>query len=327
MLDSGASATVLDRRFAARLGLIPKGELTGEGAGGSTTYGLVQGVDLQLGDLEWKGGAGVAIDLAAVERQVGHPLPVILGGDLFRHAVVDIDFRARRIAFHEPSAYVAAPDARTVALSADGENLTISALVEGRPARLIFDLGNAGALDLFPRFWQRDFAYRPSSTTLTGGVGGMHVERVAMIRSVDLGGVSFADVPARLDSAQYSSDARSGLLDGNIGMDVLDRFHLTVDVTHKRVLFAPPTDTATAFRVNHGGLTMQPGLGGATVLYVAPGSPAAAAGVTVGAVIVAVDGSDDAAARDGWQYGRVGRTVRLRLRDGQVLPVTLARYF
>ncbi len=59
MLDSGASSTVLDRRFATSLGLTPKGDLTGEGAGGSTPYGIVHGVDLKLGDLDWKGGAAV----------------------------------------------------------------------------------------------------------------------------------------------------------------------------------------------------------------------------------------------------------------------------
>ncbi len=328
MLDSGASSTVLDRRFASSLDLSPKGDLTGEGAGGSTQYSMVRGATVKLGDLSWNGDA-VAIDLSAVEKQVGHPLPVVLGGELFRDAVVDIDFKRRRIAFHNPSTYRAAPNARAGALTPAGEIQAISVLVEDRPAKLLFDLGNAGAVDLFPRFWEQSgfVGHRRMSTTFAGGVGGMSVQKVTMLRTVALGGATFRDLPSRLENRQSSLAARSGDLDGNIGIGVLSRFHLVVDFPHHRVLFEPPVDVDTPFHVNHGGLTLQPGSTGAEVLYVSPESPAAIAGIVVGDVIVAVNGRS-AAARDGrWQNGPIGRTVRLRLANGQEKTVTLARYF
>lgn len=329
MLDSGASSTVLDRRFASRLGLSQAGDLTGQGAGGSTQYSVVKGLEVQLGDLGWNGGDAVAIDLSAVEKQVDHALPIVLGGELFRDAVVEIDFKRRRIAFHKPSSFRAAPNAHAVALTPAGENQAISVLVEGRPAKLLFDLGNAGAVDLFPRFWEQPgfVGNRRTSTTFAGGVGGMSVQKVTMLRTIALGGATFKEVPSRLEDRQSSLAARSGDLDGNIGMGVLSRFHLVVDFPHHRVLFEPPVDVDTPFRVNHAGLTLQPGSMGSKVLYVAPKSPAAIAGINVGNVIVAVDGRS-AAGRDGtWQDGPIGRTVRLRLADGQEKTVTLARYF
>lgn len=329
MLDSGASSSVLDRRFASSLGLSAKGDLTGEGAGGTTQYSVVKGITVKLGDLSWNGGGAVAIDLSAVERQVGHPLPVVLGGELFRNAVVEIDFKRRRIAFHKPSSYRAAPNARSAALTPAGENQAISVRVEGRPATLLFDLGNAGAVDLFPRFWeQAGFAdNRRTSTTLAGGVGGMSVQKVTMLRTVDVGGERFTEVPSRLEDRQSSLDARSGFLDGNIGMGILSRFHLAVDFAHHRVLFAPPVDVDTRFRVNHAGLTLQPGSTGSKVLYVAPKSPAAIADINIGDVIVAVDGDKAAATGGAWQDGTIGRTMLLRLADGQEKSVTLKRYF
>ena len=329
MLDSGASSTVLDRRFASSLGLNPKGDLSGEGAGGSIQYSVVQGVTVKLGDLSWNSGDAVAIDLSAVERQVGHPLPMVLGGELFREAVVEIDFKRRRIAFHKPLSYRAAPNAQSVALTPAGENQAISVRVEGRPATLLFDLGNAGAVDLFPRFWEQAgfVEHRRTSTTFAGGVGGMSVQKVTMLRTIALGGATFNEVPSRLEDRQSSMDARFGSLDGNIGMRVLSRFHLVVDFPHHRVLFAPPVDVDTPFRVNHAGLTLQPGPRGSKVLYVAPKSPAAIAGINVGDVIVAVD-DRNIAGRDGdWQSGPIGRTVRLGLADGQEKTVTLERYF
>ena len=329
MLDSGASSTVLDRRFASSLGLSAEDELTGQGAGGSTQYSEIKGLNVQLGDLNWNNGEAVAIDLSGVEKQVGHPLPIILGGELFRDAVVEIDFKRRRIAFHDPSSYRADSDARVVALTPAGEIQAICVLVEGRPAKLLFDLGNAGSVDLFPRFWEEPgfIGNRRTSTTFAGGVGGMSVQKVTMLRNIVLGGETFKEVPSRLEDRQSSLAARSGELDGNIGMGVLGRFHLVVDFAHHRVLFAPPVDVDTSFRVNHAGLTLQPGSTGSKVLYVAPTSPAAIAGINVGDVIIAVDGRSVSGSDGAWQNGMIGRPVRLRLADGQEKTITLERYF
>jgi hypothetical protein len=332
MLDSGASATVLDRRFAASLGLKSQGDLTGQGAGGSTAYGVVHGVDLTLGDLTLRGSTAVAIDLSAVERQIGHPLTVILGGELFRDAVVDIDFQGHRLAFRDPAAYQAPKGVPAAALTPAGENQAIAAVVEGRPAKLLFDLGNGSALALFPRFWGRPefLAGRRTSTLLTGGVGGMSVEKLAMVAELTLGGVAFQALPAALESAGSSEDARSGQLDGNLGMAVLSRFHLIIDFPHARVLLAPPFDTVTPFEVNHAGLTLQPGAAGSKVLHVAPASPAEAAGLRPQDVIIAVDGASAGATGSGgskWWCGPVGQQLRLHLADGRIKVLTLASYF
>ena len=157
----------------------------------------------------------------------------------------------------------------------------------------------------------------------------MSVQKIAMVRKLALGGATFTGLPSRLENRESSEDAASGMLDGNIGMGILNRFHLIVDFPHNRVLFAPPIDTSTPFRVNHSGLTLRPGVAGSTILHVADGSPAARAGLAVGEVIQSIDGkpvSDDGS--DGeWQYGPLGDNVRLRLTDGTVRTIKLASYF
>lgn len=331
LLDSGASETVLDRRFSSEIGLVPEGDLVGQGAGGSTAYSVVQGVDLKVGDLRWLGGTAVAIDLTAVARQVGHPMPVVLGGEMFRGAIVEIDFAARRIAFHSPTTYVPPENVIFVPLTPAGENQAVSATVEGRPARLLFDLGNAGAVDLFPRFWEQPIftGERRIASTYVGGAGGMSEQHITMVNEMNIGGATLNDLPARLENRQSSQDAASDLLDGNVGMGVLSRFHLIIDFPHQQVGFAPPIDTVTPFRVNHSGLTVQPTGPGSTVLHVATGSPAALAGVVAGNVIERVEPNDPSAVPMGgdWLYGPIGEIVRLHLSDGRVATLTLARYF
>ncbi|MGI4876749.1 MAG: aspartyl protease family protein [Janthinobacterium lividum] len=329
LLDSGASETVIDTSFARAAGLTPKGKLTGQGEAGSTTYGTVEGVDIKLGDAHWSGGTPVAIDLAAVARQLGHPVPVILGGEIFKASVVDLDFGAHRIAFRRPFSYAAPVGAHEVPLTAAGEIRAITATVEGRPATLVFDLGNAGAIDLYPRFWEQSaFKARKTSTVLVGGVGGMSVQKTALLGDISLGSGRFQSVPARLENSQYSQNARCGKLDGNIGMGILSRFRLIVDFPGNKVLFARPIDTDTLFPVNHAGVTLRPGEGTATVLYIAPGSPADRAGLKAGAKIDSVDGQPVAAGKSGdWQFGPVGKVIRLHLTNGEEKDVVLARYF
>ena len=329
MLDSGASETVIDTRFARSVGLSPKGSLTGQGDGGSATYATVRGVDIRLDDAHWRGDTAVVIDLTAVARQVGHAVSVILGGGIFKNSVVDLDFGGRRIALRNPVSYAPPVDAQEVLLMAAGENRAISAVVEGRPARLLFDLGNAGAIDLYPRFWEQSaFKRRKTSTAYVGGVGGMSVQKTAMLGDVSLGGARFLGVPARLQDARSSSDARCGKLDGNIGIGILIRFRLIVDFPGNKVLFARPIDAATPFRVNHAGLTLRPGDGGATVLHVAADSPADHAGLKADAVIDRVDGQLLSAGKDSdWQYGPIGKVVRLHLTTGEEKTVILAQYF
>lgn len=331
MLDSGASSTVLDRRFAASLGLVAKGDLVGEGGGGSASYSELHGVTLTLGDLSLTTDAAVALDLAPVETQVGHPLPVVLGGEVFRDLVVDIDFKGRRIAFRDPARFRAPQGAQLAAMTPSGENQAIVAIVDGRPAKLLFDLGNASALALFPRFWDKPafIANRSVSATMAGGWGGMGVDGLTMVHSVTLGGARFRNLPARLEGLR-SADARGGELDGNLGMPVLSRFHLVIDFGRHRVYFAPPIDTARAFAVNHAGLTLQPGAQGAKILFVAAHSPAEAAGLSVGDVIVAVDGSEgggQGARQSAWLFEPVGKTLRIHLADGRVRTLKTARYF
>jgi len=150
MLDSGASSTVVDRSFATKLDLKLTGDHVGGAVGGSVAYSTAHGITLKAGDLMWRGGEAVAIDLTAVGRQLGREIPLFLGGEMFADTVVEIDFKGRRIAFHDPATYVAPSDAATARLTNTDGVLSIAMTVEGRPAELLFDIGNAGAISLTP---------------------------------------------------------------------------------------------------------------------------------------------------------------------------------
>lgn len=334
MLDSGATSNVVDQRFSRSLGLQAEGAMTGQGASGGGATGIVSGVDLTLGTLAFKNTNAVSIDLSGIERRLGHPLPMILGGEAFTECVVDIDFLHDRIAFRDPASFQAPLDATSIALTNIEELHVLNAQVEGRPALLLFDIGNGGALALFPRFWDAPgfLDGRRTSTILSGGYTGANVSRLTTIRSLNIGGTTLADVPTTLDDTS-SSMARSGRLDGNLGLPVYSRFRLLVDEPHGRVWFAPPVDATRPFAVNHSGLTLQSSPSGAKVLYVAPGSPGEIAGLKTDDMIVTVDGSPEQRAPQNnrliheWIYGAPGTTLKIGLASGQMKALALASYF
>jgi len=329
LLDSGASSTVLDSSFASDIGLCSKGHHIGGADGGPVAYGNVKGVDLQLGKLRWRGQA-VAIDLTAVSAQVGRPLPIILGGALFSDTIVDIDFAGRRIAFRDPKTFVTPPTAIATRLIKAADLRAISISVEDHPAKLLFDIGNAGTLNLSPRFWGRAgfLQGRRTSTTYSGGAGGMQEQQIARLDRLTVGGAQFRGVPVELQNANAVHGDLSQALDGNLGIGVLSRFHLIVDFPHARVLFAPPVDQARPFPINHIGLTVRPGKAGLTVVHIARGSPAALVGLSVGDVITTVDGAPKSAlANSSWQYGKIGNTVHLGMLDGRQVNLKYGDYF
>ena len=334
MLDSGASSNVVDLRFAKLLGLKARGAMTGEGAGGDATSAIANGVDLALGALTFKNTNAVAIDLTNVERRLGHPLPMILGGEAFTECVVDIDFLHSRIAFRDPEYFRAPKDATSVALTRTGELRVLSALVEGRPASLLFDIGNGGALSLYPSFWDAPgfLSGRSTSTTLSGGFAGTNVNRLTMIKSLNVGGARLVGVPATLDGGRSAME-RSGRLDGNLGLPVYSRFRLIVDEPHDRLWFAPPVDAVRPFEVNHTGLTLQNSLAGANVSYVAPGSPGDTAGLKTADMILTVNGApvqnapESGQRVNAWIFGPLGETLTLGLASGQTRLLTLGSYF
>jgi predicted aspartyl protease len=334
MLDSGASSSVLYQHFAESIGLKPQGQMTAEGTGGSSTLGVLNGVVLSLGDLRLSGQTMVAIDLSAVQHRLGHPLPVILGNELFQNTVVDIDSAQHRINFRDPDSFQPPNTASAVAsATADGIH-TVTATIEGKNATLEFDLGNASPLALFPRFWQQEgfMGDRRASTTEVGGLGGMHVSPLALIKSVSIGGANFADIPTTMEGTQ-SAAAKSGRLDGNLGMPMLSRFHLIVDFPHDRVLFVPPVQVSQPFQVNHAGVILLNSAAGQKVLYVAPNSPADLAGLKKGDLVTSIDGlnladhHENADGTTSWPFGAPGTVVSLAVFDGKVIRITLEEYF
>ena len=108
ILDSGAGVTTIDRDFARKIGLKKGMSITAQGVGGRQQAELVQDVTVEVGNLKLSGVSVAVIDLDAIEKAIGRPMPVILGRELFTNSVVGLDFNKQLLTL-SPAINFAAP--------------------------------------------------------------------------------------------------------------------------------------------------------------------------------------------------------------------------
>lgn len=334
LLDSGAEMTVLDKTFAESLGLAFEGEVAAVGTGGVGEARFAKGVTLDLGGIAFVDRTVAVIDLAAISQALGRPLPVILGKDAFNGLVVDIDFPARSLTFHEPAGYVPPQEATELALVSSGAIRAVPVSIEGRaPVLFDFDTGNGGALILYPAYAGAEglLEGRPATMTLSGAVGGVRESGLATIRSLEIGGFEVSDIPTVFPRAGPSA-VDADRTAGNIGMGVLGRFRLVTDFANNRLwLSATPEALAAPFPKDRLGLGIRLDPGVIVVTRVSAGSPAEAAGLTPAARIVAVDGRPaaemDAGALRAMPTSPAGREVVLTLEDGATVSLVARDFY
>ena len=327
-LDSGASATVLDMAFAKKLGIELGQAITARGVAGQVTDVRLARADLVAGDLAMPGRRIVVMDLSNIARITHRPVEVLLGRDVFDQAVVDIDFEGRKLELIPRDAF-RPPSGAPVPLKPSADLRSLPIEVAGTPMQAILDLGNSGGLLIDREFADhyRLFDGRPLSNDLGVGAEGAREQALAELDKVSVGGMRFDRVPT-VATAGLSSRAPA-----NVGIEILSRFHLTIDYAGDRIWMTPYADAATRpFRKNRAGLALVPEGAALVVEFVAAGSPAERAGWRKGDHVTALDGrpiAPDYAVSEAslWIFGPAGRTVVLSDGQGRPKKLTLADYY
>lgn len=337
LLDSGALNTVLAEDFARELGLNPAGRMHLEGTSRSQQAALAPGIEIEVGTLKLSGLTAVVTDLRVVEEAMGRKVPVILGKELFNSVVVEIDYPASRLAFHDPVSYRPDPGGRLLRLlpGESGARL-VEASVEGLPtAPFVLDSGSGSTVTLFKPYVEEQGLLEdrsPRSERLLRGVAGGSVVTLATLKTFTLAGFELKNVPAefyREDSGAFHTRRAAG----NLGAGILSRFRVVLDYSRDRMYLSPAPDwDRKPFCKNRVGLETDYRGTFLEVVFVAPGSPAAKAGWTIGRRIVAIDhqavGPDylttDAA---NWWCGEPGATVVLTDGEGVDNQLVLAEYY
>lgn len=324
LLDTGAGATVVAKAFADRIGLDTSSGSQGTALGiaANTAAVRVERVALSIGRLETE--MPVVVLPLDVAPALGRDLEVVLGRDLFRAYVVELDYATGTVTLHDPQGYRYRGGGVTLPMQqGELDAFYVEGLIEdlGR-AWLELDTGSTTTLTLHAPFVERHalLAGRPRGTGLRGGVGGALDVVTTRLDHLSLGGAVFRDVPVDTDSSQAGAFRRTKA-DGNLGSSLLRRFRVTIDSSRMQLHLEPIAErVGTPFPRNRSGLALAFHGTYLEVLQVMAESPAAVAGIRVGDRIVAVDGvAVNASYWDSqwtWVRGSAGTTVNLELANG-----------
>lgn len=197
---------------------------------------------------------------------LGIPVHGILGYDLFRDFVVEINYSAKSIKLYDPERYnhVSEKNAQTLPLTIDGRKAYVNGTVlmsdkKDIPVKLLVDTGSSDALWLFnqpekgleiPEIHYDDYLGRGLSGDIFG--------KRSKVNGVRLGDFELKDAKVafpRRESFGFLKDF--GDRNGSIGGEVLRRFNIVFDYSRGRVTLKKNTNFKAPFQYNLAGIALQ----------------------------------------------------------------------
>src|SRR5262249_41955234 len=104
----------------------------------------------------------------------------------------------------------------------------------GAPVHATFDLGNGTGTLVGAAYAERAglLQNRTVTTNEGGGIGGAHQRRHITLPQNAFADRTFTDVPANIDDNSNADDL-------NLGVDILQNFHITTDFSAHRIWLQP----------------------------------------------------------------------------------------
>ncbi|MBT9393738.1 aspartyl protease family protein [Hymenobacter sp. NST-14] len=306
LLDTGISSSLItDPRLGQDLNLRLQGRFLVAGAGEESPLEAYQANDVAVTLADGVQAAGASFlllsdDVLNLSGYVGMPIHGLLGSDVFRSFVVEVDPEQQQLTFHAPDHYRAPRSRRWARLPLDMEGrkayltvpLQLSAALT-MPAKLVLDTGAGHALSLEttsdPRLRLPAARLR---TQLGRGLSGNINGYLGRVPALQLGRYR---IPSLLTSFPDSTDVAlraDAPRNGNLGFELLKRFRIVIDYRHNQLLLEPNSTFRDPFEHDMCGfdvLAFGPQYRQYRLLRVEAGSPADQAGLQSGDEIMSIN--------------------------------------
>jgi hypothetical protein len=338
LYDTGASISVLDSAYAARIGLVSQGRIQGQGAGatGSGAFSGVNTLRVQSAD-----GDGIELkDLKVAVLNLNSVLAPffwreaagVVGFDFIGRFVNEIDYDRRVLTFYDPAAFKYEGKGTSIPMTLAGHAPAVKFTIDGTySGDFRLDVGSGSTVDLHGPFVKRyriDSLLTPTLEVMGGGFGGTFTSRLGRMKSMAIGPYSWKGPLVALSGAESGALASEDYA-GNVGNQILERFKLTLDYEKRLCYLEPGARIAKPDVFSRSGLQLSKIDGAVRAARVMPGSAGEKAGVRDGDVIVSIAGKpagaytvDEADAL--LDQGAAGSRVKLELkRDGKKKKATV----
>ena len=279
-IDTGGALSLIHPAFSWELSLVSSGSVLASGASSKMRqYIMVSPVDVKLGRHVRKSGPLMVISLNSMAPDAKDRVGLTLGMDVLHDLVMEIDFDRSTIEFSPADTFTDFPKTPPMKLQWSHGGKALSGAITGsKTIRIHFDTGNPGSVNMGEYVARSALKGQKSSQFLVTGVDGSHPHRSSNLPSLTIAGVTFKDVPAAV-----SPDRRDETI--GIGLDVMKRFNLVLDLARDRIWMTPNSKVGEPFSRDRIGIGTYSNTWPKRITHVSPGSPADRAGFKAGEVI------------------------------------------
>jgi hypothetical protein len=237
VFDTGAGANVITPQAAARLGLSSIGSSWLGLAAGASASAVREAGAMRLGPLTIERPAFVEMDLSPISA-AGVEIAGILGYDVLRRAIVEIEVAAPRLAILDPAA---PPDLGSAwqPIAIYGNHVYVRARFEGHEGWFRLDTGAPQVPVIFNGPAVADFSLldgRETTRQSIGVPGGTMEVAMGQVQGLELAGHVFDTLPAIFPTESVGAFADRETL-GNLGLECLRPFRVIFDYERKRAAF------------------------------------------------------------------------------------------
>jgi predicted aspartyl protease len=299
ILDTAAGASVLDRADLPKFQLRSTGQTEATTGGGSVAAGNVANVTFDINGIKLTADV-LAVHLDNLEGGLGHSLDGILGYDVFKAYVVEIDYIQKTIRLNDPATYRYAGREQPLAISIEEQIPFIRLPFENKDGKAVqgkveFDIGQTSGLLLIKTFvdeHQLIPALQQNVQITTGAILADKVSAyVTRIPALRLGETVMKDIVTTVSPTAENAGVEGDTV-GLLGAEVLRRFKVIVDYSRSQVFLEPNRNISDPFEFDMSGMSLAAqGVERREyrVRSVIRGTPAAEAGVSAGDLIVSID--------------------------------------
>ena len=295
LFDTGGLNVLLPGAMKT-LGLAAEGALPGSGVGeAKQDVGLVKVDRMEIGGIAIDRQLFAAVDLTRLMKRVEgvDDAAGIVGYELLKRFPARIDYANSKLVFYRPETFRYAGRGTRVPFVFSDHIPQVRGRVDGIEGAFHIDTGARTSLTLTSPFVERHglaAKYGATREVISGsGVGGPSRALLARAAVLELGDVQ-VKAPVTYLSRQKSGAFANPALAGNVGYGVLRQFDITFDYASRQLFLEPNANHGQPDVHDRAGLWLERGERGIEVVEVVADSPAAAAGLKAGDLIVAVDG-------------------------------------
>ncbi|TES94256.1 MAG: PDZ domain-containing protein [Candidatus Cloacimonadota bacterium] len=323
LLDTGAGMNVIDKKFARKIGLKPKGKLKAQGVGGSTDFAIVEFASLKLKGLRMEKQTAIVIDIQKkIEKFTGRGCDVILGYDFLSRFATKIDYQKKRITFYRPGHFKYRKDWQFIDATYTTVP-TIKATVEGKYRGYFrIDTGSGSFVDFHEPFVKEKKLTRGRKRIIEAegiGAGGSTKILLTRIKEFKIGSTAIKN--PLVGMAQNAKGAfGSKEVSGNIGNRLLKKFIVVFDYKGSKFGFKKTRLFNRKAKLDRSGLLLIKDKNKIKIRTVLPFTPGDKAGFRKGDELLEVDG-DDAK-----KIGIHNIKMTLRGRKGKIITIKIKRW-